>query len=215
MNIKRTASDLINSLKEQHGFLKKSCELYDDGSENEAKRIALCLRILLHDTKKSQSILEQLSIKQTTKFLDTAHTYNENNLMSSSCLTGMRFISNGENCSASVYPLLEKYKNFHVQPAYKDFSTWWDAVIMDDRTQKFSRKDIILSVADTDGGAHVDPVIPKEYHNLTRNNSMEWMLCVNGIEKPVKDFCFASIRQIGFEVNLILDELNIDLWRYQ
>jgi hypothetical protein len=206
----RTPSDLINSLEEQHRFLKRSCKLYDDGSEEEAKRIALCIRILLHDTKSSKSVLEQLCIKQTIKFLDTAHPYMQNNLISSSCLTGIDIVSDGKNCSAAVYPLLKEYKRSN----YVDFSTWWEAVVISDRIKKFSRKDIVLLVSNTDGGAHVDPRIPENYYDLTRNNSMGFILSIDGVEKPVKDFCLASLRQIGLEMDLTLDGLNIDLWKY-
>lgn len=215
MKIKRSTDDLFDRLKEQWDFLKESCKAYDNGFENEAKRIALSSRILLHDTKQSESLLKQLAIKDTIKFIDTAHYYNENNLMPSSCLTYMRAASNGKDDSAKVIPLLGEYRCFHTQPNYKNFSVWWNSVVIDDRTRKFSRKDLILSSANTDGGSHVDPKLPKDYYNLTRNNSMGWILCIGGIKKPIKDFCLASIRQIGFEIDLTLNMLNIDLWRYE
>lgn len=202
MKIKRSNDDLIDRLKEQLGFLKESCKAYDNGSENEAKRIALSLRILLHDTKNSESLLKQLAIKDTIMFLDTALDYNENNLVQSSCLTYMRAFSNGKNPSAKVIPLLGEYICFHTQSNYKNFSDWWNSVVIDDRIQKFTRKDLILSTANTDGGSHVDPELPKDYHNLTRNNSMGCILYIRGVKKPINDFCLASIRQIGFEIDL-------------
>jgi len=118
MKIRRSIGDLIDRLKEQHDFLKQSCRSYDDGCENEAKRIAVCLRVLLHDTKNSRALLSQLNIKETTKFLNTAHLYNEKNLLPSSYLTFMRLSGSG----GMVLPLLTEYLSSHPWPKYKNFA---------------------------------------------------------------------------------------------
>ena len=208
--IKRSNEDLIEQLQEQHYFLKKSCQEYDHGNQKEAKRIALCLRVLLHDTKNSKSILEQLNIKNRIKFLDTAFHYNEKNLAPSCCLT----IIHISNESDMALPLLTEYKNFSPEHKSKNFSCWWEQIVLDDRKHQFSRKDIILLATDKDGGAHVDATLPKEYYELTRCNSIGIMVHINGHKKPLKDFYLASIRQIGFEVDTILDDLRIDLWQH-
>lgn len=58
--IKVPESELKAHLKEQISFLVSSCELFDEGKRDEAKRITTHLRILFHDTGMSKSLLKQL-----------------------------------------------------------------------------------------------------------------------------------------------------------
>lgn len=214
--VQRSIQDSIESLKSELAFLKQCCSLYDKGDGNIAKKIALSLRILLHDNPRNncKSILSQVGIKDKTRFLDSAHPYNAKNLLPSSCLTLMQISSSTND---RVKPLLG-YLNKKV---YKDFQSWWQQIVLDDKAHKFSREEIIRLVADKDGGAHIDSELPEHYYNLTRNNSMNWLINVDGVEKPLINFCFASIRQIGYEIDETLNEidetlneLRIELWRF-
>ena len=49
----QTPADLKLQLAKQIDFMKRSAESYDKGYEDEAVRLAVCIRVLLHDTKKS------------------------------------------------------------------------------------------------------------------------------------------------------------------
>ena len=57
MKIRQTEEELKSHLKEQIQFLLKSAQSYDEGFTSEAKRLAVVIRVLLHDTKKSKSLL--------------------------------------------------------------------------------------------------------------------------------------------------------------
>jgi hypothetical protein len=48
-------------LREQLGFLERSCQMYDEGHIEEAIRIAGTLRTLIHDTGKSTSLLKHMN----------------------------------------------------------------------------------------------------------------------------------------------------------
>jgi hypothetical protein len=61
--IQQSNSDLMGHLVEQFGFLIRSAQVYDNGIEDEAKRLASTLRILLHDTPKQKSLLASLNKK--------------------------------------------------------------------------------------------------------------------------------------------------------
>ncbi len=54
-----------NHLKKQLGFLQRSCNSYDEGFHDEAIRIATVLRVLIHNTRSSTSLLKHLNA--TTK----------------------------------------------------------------------------------------------------------------------------------------------------
>ena len=47
-------------LKKQLGFLRRSCQLYDEGEVDEAIRIAVPIRTTIHDTRNSTSLLTHL-----------------------------------------------------------------------------------------------------------------------------------------------------------
>jgi hypothetical protein len=50
-------------LKKQLGFLRRSCQLYDEGEVDEAIRIAVPIRTIIHDTRNSTSLLTHLNAK--------------------------------------------------------------------------------------------------------------------------------------------------------
>ncbi len=55
--------DFKNQLRRQILFLQNSCRLYDEGHFEEAIRLAVALRVMLHDTDKSTSLLNHLAAK--------------------------------------------------------------------------------------------------------------------------------------------------------
>jgi hypothetical protein len=63
--------DLVGKLQEQMGFLQRSADLFDSGVTEEALRLAVTLRVLLHDTSASLSLLTQLDVKQDLDFVTT------------------------------------------------------------------------------------------------------------------------------------------------
>src|SRR5215204_5674232 len=50
-------------LKKQLGFLRRSCQWYDNGEVDEAIRIAVPIRTIIHDTGRSTSLLTHLNAK--------------------------------------------------------------------------------------------------------------------------------------------------------
>jgi hypothetical protein len=73
-----TRSELQAHLEQQLGFLELSAASFDEGYESEAKRLAVTLRVLLHDTPKSHSLLGQLG-KADQAFADTALDFDPTN----------------------------------------------------------------------------------------------------------------------------------------
>jgi len=60
-------------LQEQVADLRKSGAAFDGGDTSEAKRLAVAIRNLVHDTDKSHSVLTQLHAKEGLRFVDTSH----------------------------------------------------------------------------------------------------------------------------------------------
>lgn len=80
------------------------------------------------------------------------------------------------------------------------FPDWWNKiVIVDSKKSKFNRRELVLALANKDGGAHVDPDLDQAYSDLTRNNSVGWMFSDGKEVRPMGSVELFSVRQIAFE----------------
>ena len=64
-------------------------------------------------------------------------------------------------------------------------------------TEHHSRKSIVLSTANKDGGAHVDDNISDEFASLKRGF---WTFEKENSSKELADYHFIAIRQFGYEL---------------
>jgi len=192
--VTRTREDLKDQLRDQIALMQLACKSFDGGHEVAAKHIALTLRVLLHQTPKSHSLLGQLKLRDG-RFIDTAGPLSKTNLLSDSNLTAAQVTPDGSRWVPHVLvdggPFVNKIP----------FADWWnEPVIKSQRGEKFNRREIIGHVSNTDGGAHVDPDLDEAYMNLSRKNSLGWIFTKDGVEIPMKGPELASIRQIAYEV---------------
>lgn len=193
IKVQQTIDDLNRQLSEQIDFLQTSANRYDQGHTIEAKRMAVTLRILLHDTKNCKSLLGQLN-KKGIQFHDTT-IEDMSNVTTSYC--GLVMVSIGSGRTKYIAMLDDV-------PCKKmvDFDTWWNAIIFRDlEGHQISRKNLVVTMANQDGGAHVDPSINEEYSRLSKGKSLGRMYSVDG--KKWFDMLsadLASVRQIAHEV---------------
>ncbi len=73
-------------------------------------------------------------------------------------------------------------------------------IFVDRKGSETSRKDLILAVANKDGGAHVDPVLDEKYADLSRRNSLAWRTSSPRGDAPLKSPEKAAVRQITHEI---------------
>jgi hypothetical protein len=120
MKVKQSKPELMGHLNEQFHFLKASASSFDNGFSGEAKRLAVTIRVLLHDTQNSKSLLGLLKIKKVFCFFDSSFDLDKKNTVSHLGLVGTSF-SPGK---ASHYAFLDrkvpgqlnKYVPFENQP---------------------------------------------------------------------------------------------------
>lgn len=155
-------------LVDQLEFLRKSSSDYDGGETREYKRLALALRVLLHSTRTSQSVVQQLNWNNLEFFSGSTGVHPDNELPDFG-LVALTITDKREwkwvptNLGAG-----DQMRKVH-------FEQWWTGpVLKDGKNHEFSRKEIVLSVADQDGGAHVDPTLNEAYHDFSRSNSMSF-----------------------------------------
>jgi hypothetical protein len=162
--VSRTREDWLVLLWDQLEYIRASAASYDAGHEGEAKRLAVVLRVLLHDTRTSKSLLGSLGIKETLRFWQ---------VMGTAPLEAMVFMG----LSMTFTP-----KGVRYVPTLRDpkerltIEEWWNALVLYNPKEnvRFSRGNGILELADTDGGAHVDPKLNAAYAALSRDNSFGW-----------------------------------------
>jgi len=206
MSIAQSQEDLEDHLREQLSFLISSATAYDNGNSSEAKRLAVVLRVLLHDTANSKSLLAQLGMKER-QFYDSSNYQRYNKTpWDVAVYTGLvGQCINIDSGQVSYIPILDRKGD--EPPQWAEFSFWWTMAVMKDEIgNTFSRKDLVLTMANQDGGVHVDPVITGKYAALSRQNSLGWKGSINGnAHQPLPHPERSAIRQIAHEVNKSLD----------
>ncbi len=193
----QTANELNGHLSDNIGFLKASCQSFDAGFVGEAKRLATTIRVLLHDTNNSRSLLGLLGKKNSISYLNTATPYDSRNLLAHHGLVGFRIGPQGAGYWA---PLGDGPPTRYENPRI-GFDAWWnEQVIVDGAGENFTRRDLVLTLANKDGGAHVDPELDVKYVALTRGNSLGWVASDGNGQRPLSDVELFSVRQIAYEL---------------
>jgi len=196
----RPSDETIDSIREQLFFLQTSCKAFDDGETRESKRIATSLRVLLHHTAdtprgSSHALLKLAGVLDSLLILDSAGEVDLPRPESTFTLTAIhmqvgmdhdafdnsfapKFDEDGPYAqpepSVQIRALLQGRKAGRAPGLHLPFDRWWrQTVINGPKGQKFSRKTLVLAVANQDGGAHVDPILNADYYELTRLNSLE------------------------------------------
>lgn len=162
--VRREEDDLRSQLYAQLEFLRSSAAAFDTGFVDEAKRLAVALRILLHDTPRSRGLLAQLD-KVPPTFVTTSLPYEPS---ACNAWTGLLWFDLALPLNDRYVPMLDGAVTRQLP-----FGEWWtEIVIQDDRRQTMTRRDLVLTMCDQDGGAHVDPSLDEIYERLSRRNSL-------------------------------------------
>lgn len=212
--ITQTDEEIRNHLSLQIRFLIKSCQEFDNGDHSEAIRMSTILRTLLKDGNNSVSLISQTikpSLFNSYYFEPSVNQPKPGNKVS---VTQRNFIT----CTVTGNPYHDFSPNFANEIPFRriPFQDWWDQIVCKDVNDNgFSRRLLILSCAENDGGAHVDPKLGTNYYNLTRKNSQGMVKgrkqYINGSPifpqniqanevSPLKYTVWHTIRQIAHEV---------------
>lgn len=194
--IPRSIDDLQLQLQQQLGFLKRSSEAFDQGHEEEAKRLAVNVRTLVHDTNSSTSLFTQLDLKGK-QFFDTALPSVPGNQAAQHPLVRIAVSGNAKSQSSRFLAPLDGARRHE----WVDFDTWWGRpVLVDAGTNSLSRKNLVLTMANQDGGAHVDPELNKDYAAALDPRFFSTQVLDKEHEWGIRNAAFASVRQIAHEV---------------
>lgn len=217
---RQTDSELMEHLYDQMGFLRRSAEHYDAGDFSEAKRLATTLRVLLHDSKHSKSLLAQLGLKGELRFFDTAGPIGRDTFER---LPGNRFRAS-IGIAVPLAPIAwGSWKGFRFIARLDDprlkfpsipFHTWWTTpVVAIPPKCRMSRRDLVLSVTNQDGGAHVDGALHEQFAGVARQRfilgARRKPLSIATIDRPERkgppNPSLPMIRQIAYELTKTLE----------
>lgn len=191
-------TSIQNEFKTQLKFLRSSCEQYDAGDRDEFRRIALAVRVLLHDRGYSRSVAGQLDLK-SVPFRTFSLPLDPSNLISETPLIIIRTGQDG----TTYLPCLDM---FPIEARTLNFEEWWNEDVFQSSSGiSMARSGFILHTADQAGGAHVDPELDEDFHKIANENEGGWTVMSGPIDnpshsKPMQDLEKAYVRQIGFEV---------------
>jgi hypothetical protein len=187
----RSRAGLEAELEKQLGFLQRSAHAFDTGEESEASRIALTVRVLLHESQTSHSLLGQLD-RANIAFVDTALRIQK--VVNTPGFCGLAMI---EMADPPRYVAMLDDMPSRMTP----FSSWWSGVVLTDFAGVFLTRSMLINIAASqDGGAHVDPAVDENYARLSHDNALDLVEARETGETPMPDPVPATIRQIGHEV---------------
>ena len=165
---------------------------------DEAIRMAGSMRLLLHNTKNSTSLLSHLEI-DSIQLISTAPYTPPEIAKRASYLLGLVRLELEANSQPRVYaPLGKSFFNFPI-----DFKDWWDQIILVPPNSRYmSRGDLILTCANKDGYAHIDANLPYQYEQLIDNMVFITYNNPDGAKTrfPIRTIHFMCIRQMSFEI---------------
>lgn len=198
---------MTKKLLEQLNFIQRSCEAYDKGFEDEAIRVATSLRIIFHQTTASTSLITHLKFGGK-KMLSSSRGHG-------SAMDYLSWVINMESRQpVMTRPILgTEFRELYIKE-------WWNGEpVFVCNNQTFTRRNIILSAANKDGGTHVDEKLEKFYEalieglgdgiSITGNlefNGEPWF--EQGINHSAKNAHLALIRQFAHEAITSINHFN-------
>ncbi|UCC22820.1 MAG: hypothetical protein JSW23_01765 [Planctomycetota bacterium] len=176
------------ALERQIKFMETSCRLFDEGDRDEAIRIATCIRVLVHDTGASISILKHLNAKDI-KVFTTRPVFADGEKEITFWSMGQMTFGGGEK--EEYGPILGDLSDCEVLPV----AEWWGQVIWAlDPDCELTREDLVKAAANKEGGAHVDVEACPKYKRLEKT---DFGKCGG---QPVADMHLVSLRTMANEL---------------
>lgn len=180
------------------------CECYDRGDEIVALSIATAIRVLIHDTQHSTSLLTHLAGKNV-QLLST----NLREPAESVHLGLVRRINVGVNDGrggeAKYWPLCDEryFPSPRQHFVLLSFDAWWGERVFENDHHCLTRRDLVLTVTNKDGGAHFDTQVEERYDQFRK--SWSGGSCLVGRRSGAKRGydnvpVYPAVRQIAYEL---------------
>jgi hypothetical protein len=160
-------------LDEQRHLLRNAVGRMSAGDLAEALQIATILRVLIHESRHSIPLLKQLVPNYLDLTIFGQRSSVEENLNPGVQRVMLLSVPISFTMSDRGYflnPVLTTDDKILVP-----MDRWWErpSLIIPGAPEGFSRREIILGLAEKEGGAHVDPGVPERYQRLLDCKSLQ------------------------------------------
>ncbi len=185
-------------LTESVNWLISDAQLYDKGNFNAIKRSSVIIRTLFHDTQLSHSLIGQIEKDKDHLNFNVSNRKIEHNEI---IYYGSIFVAIFD------FPYLSDgnyYNTYLFDPEHHNanrtinFSTWWNDTVLKVLNTNFTRKKLILTIANQDGGAHYDPNLNSNYLNII-NGSTGFNIIVSSSDLSILGISNYSKENVVFE----------------
>lgn len=182
-------NQVIQPLRAHVDFVVRSSDAYDEGYQGEVKRFTTSLRALFHDALPFRSLMA-LADGLHSNFVSTAVPLGTEGLSKYGGLVRTAKLDGRPICYA---PLDGAW-----YARWMTFSEWWnEPVFTDDQRVDLSRRELVVAIANKDGGSNVDPNLSDVYALLSEDAKFGWVQKPD--EGPTTSPERAAVRQIAHE----------------
>src|SRR6266851_9097555 len=152
---------VLAKLREQMQFLRTSLRAFYEGEFAESVRIATIIRVLVHESGKSKPLLKQARPNglELPILEHVGEWRGEEEIFSFAVSVRM---------GPTLAPAVDLGSSHHTMSSV---GAWWNRTVFTFRSQLgrqfiYPRKKVVLVLANTEGGAHVDPSEDTDYVRL-------------------------------------------------
>lgn len=211
----RTPEELQEQLIRQRGFLRSRGEAFDAGNIDEAWALSPTVRVLVHQTDKSSSLLGQLQLQGQMRFLDTGSPVADQwfRKPDGSLTQSINMLGAGLLYIKITDDLANWYPRLDTDPGTWSripFEKWWNQPILRSWSRPnrlWTRRTLVLALANKDGGAHVDPDIDEDFDCVLRRHAGRYIIAAAGGQLNVQASPVPpSVRQISYELEMSITE---------
>lgn len=215
-NNELTQQDLERKLHEHIQLIEASLKNYDNGLEAESMRLATSIRVLVHDTNQSKSLLKHLNVKEKIAYFDSVLI---NEFVAPKVKEALfpNFSHTFTNDTIKVSPVsFDKSKVL-----INNFENWWNGIITKwNNNVVISRKELVLNIVNKDGGAHIDSDLKLgiQYANVTRGGHLHFTgkdhngNSIEQVNSPEKPLIYLIAKEL---ISSIKEFLSTSINRYE
>ena len=184
---------LRKQLRRQLDFLDASSRAYDGGFHDEGLRLAVAIRVILHQTNHSHSLLNQMGERDNIRLLSSVRHFTTDAAERMTFYDGLTAVA----IPGGPFPKLA----IGSETTWKKVDAWYkQPVIVVSQSTWVTRKDIILGAANKDGGAHFDPKVSAEFAQLQAGIWAQADPATGHAIGVFGDHHLAAVRQLAWEL---------------
>lgn len=175
----RPRENVLARLREQMDFLRSSLTAFYYGNFAEAVRIATCLRVLVHESHSSKPLLAQAKTNglELPILGNVGEWPGEDQIVS--FVVGVRM-------GPTVAPAVDLASSHYTLGSV---GTWWNGTVFTFRSRLgrqlvYKRKQVVLILANREGGAHVDEHEDPDYVRLLTDLPLSFTFSEVQVQTP-------------------------------